>query len=597
MKAQLDRITNSDSYEQLILLAISLMNNTLMHTTTEAGQDQMRSVFSSTVEVFTRWLGVLEQRFSTSNYTECPQIIQDAKRYLQLTVRLTDLLTDPRLTTMWTPLGRWDHGQLTNGLITSVDELLSLIALAKVQSNFCVDQVKVFTNHSVMILAVKEPMISLESYEWTIQSTLTQHDGTDTPSYITLNGEDLQTTRWKVTVFGLSQRSPQNTVIAGDLPADHFTPTALNGHPPEHSGNNMSNIVRLAYSTKWNVSSLHINSPIYGIRLYNCSKTCTGLVNHSGIFIRFTMPLTIPNPLHDIVSYEHTGLMKWRAEQAQTDLTTANSTGGWPLEHPIRCVFWNKTVRMKSQTIGAWDATGCLAIWANTTHVQCECRHFSLFAVAMEPSVNSVWNRTVWETWGVHSLQIHEDVQKFILFGANALSLACTVTVLGLLLARINRYGCVDGYILRCGLIFSLMPFHTALLLQPILQYSYTGCRAAGMVISASTLVTAGLLSCHAIWLLYSFLNGVRFFKCQLSLCFLAFLIPLLQTGLRSEYHKQDHYGEGLLCLPPHNSYEFLMMYGTLVVNYLITVLTRLLYECNLETPAYQRPELIERLW
>ncbi|KAF7262262.1 hypothetical protein EG68_01300 [Paragonimus skrjabini miyazakii] len=596
MTAQLDRIINSDSYEQLLLLATSLINNSLMQTATEIDRDQMKSVLSSTIEIFTRWLGRLEQRFSTTNYTECPRIVQEAKRYLQLTVRLTDLLTNPQLTPTWTVLQRWDHKKLANRLITSVDKLLSMIALAKVQSSVCVGEVKVFTNQSVMILAVKETMTSIEPHGWTIRSELTQYDGSEKTSYFTLDGEDFQTTRWKVTLFGLSQRSPMDTVTAGDLPTDRFVPTALNGHPPEQNGNHVTDIVRLAHSTKWNVSSLYINSPIHSLHLYNCSETCAEFVNHREILIRFTVPLSIPNQLHDIVSYEHTGLKKWRAEQAQIDLTRAHSTGGWPLEHPVRCVFWNETVRMNKQITGAWDATGCRAIWANTTHVQCECRHFSVFAIAMESSLNSVWNRTVWETWGVHSLQIHEDIQKYILFGANALSLACAAIVLGLLLVRINQCGYADGYILRCGLMFSLMLFHAALLLQPIFQCSYTGCRAIGMVVNASTLTAAGFLSCHAIWLLYSFLNGIRFPKCQSLLCFLAFLIPALQIGIPAAYHNQDHHGEGLLCLPSKNSYAFLMMCTTLVVNYLVTVLTRLLYDCNFETPAYQRPEFIEQL-
>ncbi|KAF5404829.1 hypothetical protein PHET_01649 [Paragonimus heterotremus] len=596
MTAQLDRIINSDSYEQLLLLATSLMNNSLMHTATEIDRDQMKSVLSSTVEIFTRWLGKVEQRFSTKNYAECPRMVQEERRYLQLTARLTDLLTNPKMTPTWTVLQRWDHEKPANRLISLVDKLLSLIALAKVQSNICAGELKVFTNQSVMILTVKETTASIEPHGWTIRSELTQYDGHEKTSYFTLDGEDFQTTRWKVTLFGLAQRSPMDTVTAGDLPTNRFVPTVLNGHPPEQNGSHVTDIVRLAHSTKWNVSSLYINSPIHSVRLYNCSETCTGFVQHSEILIRFTVPLTIPNQLHDIVSYEHTGLMKWRAEQAQSDLTRAHSTGGWPLEHPIRCVFWNETVRMNEQITGAWDATGCLAIWANTTHVQCECRHFSVFAVAMEPSLNSVWNRTVWETWGVHSLQVHEDVQKYILLGVNALSLACVVIVLSLLLVRINQYGYADGYILRCCLMFSLMPFHTALLLQPIFQHSYTGCRAIGMVVNASTLTATGFLSCHAIWLLYSFLNGIRFSKCQSLLCFLAFLIPVLQIGIPTAYHNQDHHGEGLLCLPSKNSYAFLMMYATLVVNYLITMLTRLLYDCNFETPAYQRPEFIEQL-
>ncbi|XP_061869715.1 cadherin EGF LAG seven-pass G-type receptor 2 [Colius striatus] len=48
------------------------------------------------------------------------------------------------------------------------------------------------------------------------------------------------------------------------------------------------------------------------------------------------------------------------------------------------CVFWNHSLRVGSA--GGWSARGCEVVFRNRSHVSCQCRHLSSFAVLMDIS-------------------------------------------------------------------------------------------------------------------------------------------------------------------------------------------------------------------
>ncbi|KAF7234401.1 hypothetical protein EG68_12008 [Paragonimus skrjabini miyazakii] len=111
----------------------------------------------------------------------------------------------------------------------------------------------------------------------------------------------------------------------------------------------------------------------------------------------------------------------------------------------------------------------------------------------------------------------------------------------------------------------------------------------------AAGIMTTSWLSCEMIVTFQILILGNSRIKIKGSLIFGLF-VALVMIIVPSLLAANDAFGGDLLCLPSRESTLFHILVVTMAANMLIGFIVRLLVECNIETPAFIEPLMIEQL-
>ncbi|KAF7255982.1 hypothetical protein EG68_06968 [Paragonimus skrjabini miyazakii] len=388
-----------------------------------------------------------------------------------------------------------------------------------------------------------------------------------------------------VTLMGIPATTPDERFVAGGLKKNRFSKAALGG--PLGLKNFSKPVTTLSLkSLLKSTTTLQIQSPVYVFDLHRSDST--RLTDNKPV--SFMIELSEPNEYEDVYFYRTTGRRGWKADATLT-AHELGITGQLVLAYPVRCVYWT----VESKDAGLWDTSGCFVTTANLTHVSCTCSHASVFAVAMEPRNAEGRKRLIWNTWGVSTEEQHKFLLKLLLLSTNILSLSCSFVFLFTLIAYLCRRTFRDIYIIHVILCFTFILLHTTLLMEPLVGRTELGCRAVGLLLHMSGVLTTSWLFCETIALFRCFVLG-DFSSTRFWTWLFGLIAPLAVVLLPVGLSQLSSHGDDLLCFPAHESFVFWSMTGSILVYLCSAIIVCLIIGCNIETPAYLKPKLIEKL-
>ncbi|KAF6769970.1 hypothetical protein AHF37_12224 [Paragonimus kellicotti] len=213
----------------------------------------------------------------------------------------------------------------------------------------------------------------------------------------------------------------------------------------------------------------------------------------------------------------------------------------------------------------------------------------------MEPRNAERRRRSIWNTWGVSSEEEHNFLMRLLLLSTNTLSLSCSLLFLFTLIAYLCRRTFRDIYIIHVILCFTFILLHTTLLMVPLVGRTELGCRTVGLLLHMSGVLTTSWLFCETIALFRCFVLG-DFSSTRFWTWLFGLIAPLVTVLLPVGLSRLSSHGDDLLCFPAHESFVFWSMTGSILVYLSSAIIVCLIIGCNIETPAYLKPKLIEKL-
>ncbi|KAF8569307.1 hypothetical protein P879_02726 [Paragonimus westermani] len=388
-----------------------------------------------------------------------------------------------------------------------------------------------------------------------------------------------------VTLMGIPATTLGEKFVAGGLKKSRFSKAALDGPLGLKNSSKLVTTLNLESLLK-STTALQIQSPVYVFDVYRSDGT--RLTDNT--LVSFMIELSEPNEYEDVYFYRTTGRRIWKAHETMTTHELGR-TGQLMLAYPVRCVYWTTD----SNGAGLWDTSGCSVATANLTHVFCTCSHASVFAVAVEPRNAEGRRRSIWNTWGVSTEEQHTFLMRVLLLSTNALSLGCSLVFLFTLIAYLCRRSFQDIYIIHVILCCTFVLLHTALLMEPLVERTKLGCRTVGLFLHMSGVLTTSWLFCETIALFRCFVLG-DFSSTRFWTWLFGVIAPLTVVLLPVGLSRLSPHGDDLLCFPAHESFVFWSMIGFILVYLSSAIIVCLIIGCNIETPAYLKPKLIEKL-
>ncbi|KAA3680452.1 uncharacterized protein DEA37_0012429 [Paragonimus westermani] len=388
-----------------------------------------------------------------------------------------------------------------------------------------------------------------------------------------------------VTLMGIPATTPGEEFVAGGLKKSRFSKAALDGSQGMKNFSKLVTTLSLESLLK-STTALQIQSPVYVFDVYRSDGT--RLTDNT--LVSFMIELSEPNEYEDVYFYRTTGRRYWKARETMT-AHKLGKTGQLMLAYPVRCVYWTT----ESNGAGLWDTSGCFVATANLTHVFCTCSHASVFAVAIEPRNAEGHRRSIWNTWGVSTEEQHTSLMRVLLLSTNALSLGCSLVFLFTLIAYLCRRSFQDIYIIHVILCCTFVLLHTTLLMEPLVERTKLGCKTVGLFLHMSGVLTTSWLFCETIALFRCFVLG-DFSSTRFWTWLFGLIAPLTVVLLPVGLSRLSPHGDDLLCFPAHESFVFWSMIGFILVYLSSAIIVCLIIGCNIETPAYLKPKLIEKL-
>ncbi|XP_018654801.1 putative long-N-terminal adhesion GPCR [Schistosoma mansoni] len=376
----------------------------------------------------------------------------------------------------------------------------------------------------------------------------------------------------------LSHNNTTENLKIIDIPLDKFSSNVTH-YQQNYIDNEQKDSYNMTTTSQLEIPLVFlIASPLYSVEFYTENHSYTT------IQINYTVPLLRLNKYYSVYYYETTWRMKWMAYNAE-------KYNEGLLANEIRCVYWDDQL----DTNGAWNTNGCQIIKSTKTHVQCSCNHLSLFAVAMESEDAPYRSVPIWKAWGTKSESECTMLMNIIIFGGNGLSLTCSLILILTLIIVWKKASIPDVCLTRMGLCLCQIGFHATLLIEPLINQYQIPCQAIGVSLNLFAILVSSWLSNEAISLFKSFVLG----QLKLTYCWTwitGIVIPVSLVLIPAVVSKLNSQGGDLLCLPAHESLEFWIMFGSIFAYTIINIMVCFTLTCNIETPAFLSPKILDRL-
>lgn len=594
MASQVSRLSDPMDFQRILQVASDLIGTSLERngTVTDSETDALTDILKSTTILIQGWPVALKQACADPNDPMCSTVRNGWEEIARLMVTLSAQLSDWRLNEAWNFL-LYSAFITPDSVVSAISEVSKAIASALSLNETCQyswSKRLISKNVSMLIQHMNFSSECLEKKNVTV--IVSDSEDQIIEAIFTLNKHFIQSLPLKsgfLTVTKIPAPQPETVWIGGGLPVTAFTERTLLGNMDREKSSHKAQDPSLSM-VQSHASSLRISSPIY---LVETSVSFSANSDQPTEVIKFMIHFSDPNTYYDIGFYELTGRGLWKAEEAKK-IHLKGLGSALPLTYPVRCVFWNSTAQTGSSWNGSWDSSGCFVTKTNLTHAECSCTHLSAFALAKEPN-NQKIRRPYWVIWGIPDPQRNDFVIGILMLTTNGLSLISSLVFFSTMIACIIRTPIRDVYLIHCLLCASLMLLHTCLLIQPFVAHQKTSCIVTSIFIQAASMFSTGWLFCEAVALFRCFVLGDFGVK-RTWIWIFGIVVPgglvILTVGLS----KLSCYGEDLLCLPAHESYVFWMQFGTIFCYLFVALLVCIIIGCNIETPAYIKPIVIDKL-
>ncbi|KAF7256311.1 hypothetical protein EG68_08967 [Paragonimus skrjabini miyazakii] len=300
--------------------------------------------------------------------------------------------------------------------------------------------------------------------------------------------------------------------------------------------------------------------------------------------IKLTLLFTRRQECEQAFYYRTTGRMKWNVPEPD-DLKPCNTA------HPVHCTFFET----KNPNPVNWNTVTCENIKPNQTHIDCICPIRDVYTVFSDTQDASVRNVSYWTLFGMRDEERHSVVTRTVVLSTNIVSMLCSFVLLGITMFKLVRSRFRSIPLLHFILCASFPFLHAAMLAQSFVLHSRVGCHVVSMCLYAAGIMTTSWLCCEMVATFQILILGNSRMKVKCNLMFGLF-VPAVMITVPSLLVERNAFGGDLLCLLARESFLFHIFVGTMAVDLLIGLVVRLLVECNIETPAYLGPLIIEKL-
>ncbi|KAG5443891.1 hypothetical protein CSKR_100859, partial [Clonorchis sinensis] len=588
MALQAEWLSDPADFQRLLTVALDVRDNAVSIAADNSTIPWVNEFVYYVNLILRAWPLALQRACDIRPSKNCNTLKEMGNQIIEKLILIIAAVTDPSFEGAWVDI-------LSEGithpstLIKTTSEVLRSVTQEYESLDECEKEQKIVTKNGSAMIVVTNTDSSCPSRTLTLttQSLLPENvlgsGSFEISSEVLRNGSQ---EKGLLSLIGIRAPSKDAKLVAGGLRRDRFAQHTFQG---SSDGPLRGEPIR---ALRQKATELQIQSPVYLFNT-NTQSEVSPLETANGSFIlTFSVRLASQNEFQDVYFYRVTGRRKWKAVETvkQNELGQGENLR---LAFPVRCVFWDS--RMNNSDEAWWNDLGCVPTGANLTHVQCACTHYSAFAVAMEPSNAPGRQRSIWITWGISDEKQHEQVLKILLLSFNALSLACSIAFLVTVITYMVRSTFQDVYVIHTAMCVALIAFHSAWIAEPFIESSRIGCLAVSMTVHASAMLTASWTLCETVALFRCFVLGD--FSCKrLWMWFLGLVTPTIIVVLPASLSQMENHGDDVLCFPGRESYVFWTMFGTIFAYLFISIVVCLVIGCNIETPAYLKPKLIEKL-
>ncbi|CAH8673473.1 unnamed protein product [Schistosoma rodhaini] len=582
MASQANKLIYPSDFIKVLQISVELLQIYKPHQTTPTTTDNHNdisfglNIISSTMNIIHSWYKVMESFTNINDQFIINEIILLKQNIHYLITNLINLLLSTKFQLIWLQLIN-DHYIKYNKLLSELNYIFLFISKInnnqynQLNSYYIINKLK-YINNPITLNISYPTNTGNEMYHSQFQIK------TNDQQNIQLNGA--------LTILSIlnnnNNYTTENLKII-DIPLDKFSSNVTH-YQQNYIDNEQKDSYTTTTTTITTTSQLEIPlvfliaSPLYSVEFYTENHSYTT------IQINYTIPLLRLNKYSSVYYYETTWRMKWMAYNAE-------KYNQGLLANEIRCVYWDDQL----DTNGAWNTNGCQIIKSTKTHVQCSCNHLSSFAVAMESEDAPYRNVPIWKAWGTKSESECTMLMNIIIFGGNGLSLTCSLIFILTLIIVWKKASIPDVCLTRMGLCLCQIGFHATLLIEPLMNQYQIPCQAIGVSLNLFAILVSSWLSNEAISLFKSFVLG----QLKLTYCWTwitGIVIPVSLVLIPAVVSKLNPQGDDLLCLPAHESLEFWIMFGSIFAYTIINIMVCFTLTCNIETPAFLSPKILDRL-
>ncbi|VDN97474.1 unnamed protein product [Rodentolepis nana] len=313
-----------------------------------------------------------------------------------------------------------------------------------------------------------------------------------------------------------------------------------------------------------------INSPV----LTSSVRSLTSVEN---TLYDYTINLLIKNEFKESATARRTDCLHWKAKSVE-------ETGEGLMEYEVKCVYWDE------KNGSRWNSEQCSVIKSNVTYTVCRCNGTGSFAVAMSYPDD---DDSFWKTAGAVSQEWYELLKLFLNIATNSIS-AASLVVLALYLSWKNTLPELrDHTKVKLNLTMAFIGYHLCFMIFPLLEEIEVLCKIIGALEHFFTCAALGWQCLNSCYIFNALINGKLRSSWKMNIC-IAWVVNAVIVSVIACSTSASDYGTGLMCSPTGLSSYIAMAESSLFLLVSLAACTILL--CNIDTPAYLHPKIIEAL-
>lgn len=520
--------------------------------------DEYRLLWSSSILL--SQIGIVRQ--STSS--EKQLILSEIDQVLPFLIKYTSRMTESRFNVTWKVLR--DSGTLQ---VLAVNDAISIFMreLVADNSSLSADTLLERGRNQRLIGGFKRPS---DLSKWSNESHLTDE------FRVTTNFTNLRSTRGAVSIF--SKDSILLLTICGTI-GDNPEVTASMLVLPNNFTNNEDPM-----ST--NVTEYWINSAVLTTTVMPENWTA---IEHA--YVEIALSLATRNEYRDVAFTRKTDRKHWLAKQVA-------ETGSHDMEYQVICAFWDERIpddASPSFQVRKWNTSICSVLGINLQTVSCKCPRTGTLVVGMESELSGKFEESFWKVSGAPDNRTYQLLKIGINCTGNAISLILLITLF-IYIAQKKSVKDLKGYLrIKQNYLVALMIFHLTFLIFPLVEYIKLGCQSVGILMHLSLTSTLAWNGCQCFYLFGSLINGSLPVSLKIYVAY-GWIVNILMVFITACVTSIEDYGMGIMCLPVKHSVTMNILGGAAISFLSLAILCSLILLCNIDTPAYLKPHVVEVL-
>ncbi|VDN15102.1 unnamed protein product [Dibothriocephalus latus] len=321
---------------------------------------------------------------------------------------------------------------------------------------------------------------------------------------------------------------------------------------------------------------LPINSGIQRV-----SALTPRLTQNVEVHYEAAIPLIVQNEYKAVAFARINDAMHWKARETA-------AVGSSEMEFGVQCVHW------KGAPDNHWDPSVCTQVTGSLTSVTCRCKQAGIFAVAMESPEFGGHPASYWWVAGAPSLRVFNLLKVCLNAGGNSLSFLALISLCVYLYKKETEPELVGQNKIKINFTLALAGYHLIFMFIPFLEQFRAGCLFSSLGLQLFGSAYLAWHMCQCFYLFGALINGTLANTIKLYI-FIGWIVGpvIVFIDCVSSF---DDYGLGRLCLPGPESASMFVYICQAAILLLLSIVCCFILLCNVDTPAYLKPLIVEAL-